>query len=159
MGCCASSDAIEPNTSAAKATAKPSPKQEQSLKKKAESKPMSSEVPKVTASSGAKVPPVKASAKPTAAKEAQAAPAPGVKKVRAAYSGKGWAPPQKEWDSSKKEKGDKTKIEIEDEWDDDGNLTRTITKKTTTPDWKFKTEKTVETYSAAEAAKLGLGRK
>jgi len=69
------------------------------------------------------------------------------------------APPQKEWDSSKKEKGDKTKIEIEDEWDDDGNLTRTITKKTTTPDWKFKTEKTVETYSAAEAAKLGLGRK
>jgi hypothetical protein len=60
------------------------------VKKKAESKPMSSEVPKVTASSGAKVPPVKASAKPTAAKEAQAAPAPGVKKVRAAYSGKGW---------------------------------------------------------------------
>ena len=68
------------------------------------------------------------------------------------------APPQKEWDSSKKEKGDKVKIEIEDEWDDDGNLTRTITKKTTTPDWKFKTEKTVETYSAEEAKKAGLSR-
>ena len=68
------------------------------------------------------------------------------------------APPAKEWDSSKKEKGDKVKIEIEDEWDDDGNLIRTITKKTTTPDWKFKTEKTVETYSAEEAKKAGLAR-
>ena len=68
------------------------------------------------------------------------------------------APPQKEWDSSKVEKGDKVKIEIEDEWDDDGNLIRTITKKTTTPDWKFKTEKTVETYSAEEAKKAGLAK-
>merc|ERR1719343_1419141 len=104
-------------------------------------------------------PAVKANAKAVPAKGAQAAPAPGVKKVRAAYSGKGWAPPQKEWDSSKKEKGDKTKIEIEDEWDDDGNLKRTITKRTTTPDWKIKTEKTVELYSAEEAKKAGLERK
>lgn len=57
-----------------------------------------------------------------------AAPAPGVKHVRPAYAGKGWAPPQKEWESSEKRKGDKTRIEIEDEWDDDGNLQRTTIK-------------------------------
>ena len=51
------------------------------------------------------------------------------------------------------------KIEIEDEWDDDGNLKRTTTKRITTPDWKFKTEKTVELFSPEEAEKLGLGRK
>jgi len=66
---------------------------------------------------------------------AQAAPAPGVKNVRNAYAGKAWAPPQQEFESSTKtEKGDKTQIEIRDEWDDDGTLKRTITKKTTTPD-------------------------
>ncbi len=57
-----------------------------------------------------------------------AAPAPGVKHVRPAYAGKGWAPPQKEWEASEKRKGDKTRIEIEDQWDDDGNLQRTTIK-------------------------------
>lgn len=127
-------------------------------------KTMPSETDTGSPSSTAQTPSVKsaiakANGKAATAKGAQAAPAPGVKKVRAAYSGKGWAPPQKEWDSTKKEKGDKTKIEIEDEWDDDGNLKRTITKRTTTPDWKFKTEKTVELYSAEEAKKAGLERK
>ena len=46
----------------------------------------------VTGAPAAAAPAVKATtAKPTAAsKKAQAAPAPGVKNVRAAYSGKGW---------------------------------------------------------------------
>lgn len=92
-------------------------------------------------------------------KKSIAAPAPGVKHVRGAYSGKGWAPPQKEWESNSKEKGDKTTIEIEDEWDDDGNLQRTTTKHTTTPDWKKTTEKTIEIIPAEEAEKMGLGRK
>jgi len=88
-----------------------------------------------------------------------AAPAPGVKYVRSAYSGKGWAPPQKEWESNQKQVGNKTRTEIEDEWDDDGNLRRTTTKHITTPDWKKKTEKTVEIIPANEAEKMGLGRK
>jgi len=88
-----------------------------------------------------------------------AAPAPGVKHVRAAYSGKGWAPPQKEWESNQKQVGNKTRTEIEDEWDDDGNLRRTTTKHITTPDWKKKTEKTVEIIPAYEAEEMGLGRK
>ena len=69
------------------------------------------------------------------------------------------APPQKEWESNKKQAGDKTRIEIEDEWDDDGNLKRTTTKHITTSDWKKKTEKTVEIIPADEAEKMGLGRK
>jgi hypothetical protein len=93
------------------------------------------------------------------AKKSVAAPAPGVKHVRGAYSGKGWAPPQKEWESNSKQKGDKTTFEIEDEWDDDGNLQRTTTKHTTTPDWKKTTEKTTEIIPADEAEKMGLGRK
>ena len=88
-----------------------------------------------------------------------AAPAPGVKHVRAAYSGKGWAPPQKEWESNQKQSGTKTRIEIEDEWDDDGNLKRKTTKHITTPDWKKKTEQTIEIIPASEAEKMGLGRK
>eukprot|EP00536_Pseudo-nitzschia_multiseries_P005098 jgi/Psemu1/64934/estExt_Genemark1.C_920095 len=100
-----------------------------------------------------------AAGKVTTAPGSIAAPAPGVKHVRAAYKGKGWAPPQKEWESSEKTAGDKTRIEIEDEWDDDGNLKRTTTKHITTPDWKKTTETTVEFLSAAEAEKMGLGRK
>jgi len=150
MGCCTSSAAKEPNVSTDKTST------EQSVGKQAASKTMS-EKSKLTASSAAEIPSVKVNATP-APKAAQAAPAPGVKKVRGAYSGKGWAPPQKEWNSTKKEKGDKTKVEIEDEWDDDGNLKRTITKRITTPDWKFKTEKIIELYSSEEAEKLGLGR-
>jgi hypothetical protein len=92
-------------------------------------------------------------------KKTIAAPAPGVKHVRGAYSGKGWAPPQKEWESNSKQKGDKTTIEIEDEWDDDGNLQRTTIKHTTTPDWKKTTKKTTEIIPAEEAEKMGLGRK
>jgi hypothetical protein len=87
------------------------------------------------------------------------APAPGVKAVRAAYAGKGWAPPQKQWESNEKRKGDKTRIEVEDEWDEDGNLRRTTIKHITTPDWKVKKEKTIEIIPAEEAEKMGLGRK
>jgi len=87
-----------------------------------------------------------------------AAPAPGVKNVRPAYEGKGWAPPQREYSSNKKTTGDKTKIEIEDEWDDDGNLKRTTTKVVTTTDWKTKTEKTIELIPAEEAERMGLKR-
>jgi len=159
MGCGASTAATESNTSAAKTKTKSSSPQEQSVQPA--TKQMSSETSAVVGApaTAGKAPTVKATtAKTTASKKAQSAPAPGVKNVRSAYSGKGWAPPAKEWDSSKKEKGDRVKIEIEDEWDDDGNLKRTITKKTTTADWKFKTEKTIEMYSAEEAKKAGLAR-
>jgi hypothetical protein len=66
---------------------------------------------------------------------------------------RGWAPPAKEWDKQEATKGDKTRFEIKEEWDEDGNLVRTTIKKTITPDWKWKTEKTVEVIPAAEAAK------
>mmetsp|Transcript_23380 Transcript_23380/g.55423 ORF Transcript_23380/g.55423 Transcript_23380/m.55423 type:complete len:196 (-) Transcript_23380:378-965(-) len=87
------------------------------------------------------------------------APAPGVKAVRTAYKGKGWAPPQKEYTTNEKKVGDKTRIEIQDEWDDDGNLRRTTVKHIITPDWKKKTEKTIEIIPADEAEKMGLGKK
>jgi hypothetical protein len=93
-----------------------------------------------------------------AAAKSYVAPAPGVKNVRA-YSGKGWAPPQKEWEATEKRTGDKTKIEVEDEWDEDGNLRRTTIKHITTPEWKVKKEKTIEIIPAEEAEKMGLGRK
>lgn len=52
---------------------------------------MSSETSAVAGAPAAKAPAVKATTiKPAASKKAQAAPAPGVKNVRAAYSGKGW---------------------------------------------------------------------
>jgi hypothetical protein len=95
-----------------------------------------------------------------AALKSYVAPAPGVKNIRAAYSGKGWAPPQKEWEATEKRKGDTTKIEVEDEWDEDGNLRRTTIKHITTPEWKVKKEKTrIEIIPAEEAEKMGLGRK
>jgi hypothetical protein len=96
---------------------------------------------------------------PVAAPKSYVAPAPGVKDVREAYKGKGWAPPQKEWEATEKRKGDKTRIEVEDEWDEDGNLRRTTIKHITTPDWKVKKEKTIEIIPAEEAEKMGLGRK
>jgi hypothetical protein len=68
------------------------------------------------------------------------------------------APPAKEWESNKKESGNKIRTEIEDEWDEDGNLKRTTTKHITTPDWKKTTETTVEIIPAAEAEKMGLGK-
>merc|ERR1711935_229330 len=148
--CCTSSADNEPNVSTDKVLT------EQSVSKQAASMTIS-EPSKLAASAVADISSVKVNAIP-APKAAHAAPAPGVKKVRGAYSGKGWAPPQKEWNSTKKEKGDMTKVEIEDEWDDDGNLKRKITKRITTPDWKFKTEKIIELYSSEEAEKLGLGR-
>jgi hypothetical protein len=92
-------------------------------------------------------------------KSSYVAPAPGVKHIRDAYKGKGWAPPQKEWEATEKRKGDKTRIEVEDEWDEDGNLRRTTIKHITTPDWKVKKEKTIEIIPAEEAEKMGLGRK
>lgn len=95
----------------------------------------------------------------TDAPKTYVAPAPGVKHVREAYKGKGWAPPQKEWEATEKRKGDKTRIEVEDEWDEDGNLRRTTIKHITTPDWKVKKEKTIEIIPAEEAEKMGLGRK
>ena len=61
--------------------------------------------------------------------------------------------------ATEKRKGDKTKIEVEDEWDEDGNLRRTTIKHITTPDWKVKKEKTIEIIPAEEAEKMGLGRK
>lgn len=68
---------------------------------------------------------------------------------------RGWAPPTKEWDKDKeKKKTDQTRIEVKEEWDEDGNLVRTTIKKTVTPDWKWKTEKSTEIIPAAEAAKM-----
>ncbi|VEU38776.1 unnamed protein product [Pseudo-nitzschia multistriata] len=129
-------------------------------KNAAEPTPVPSEKVVAEPTSPAKTSPVEKDAtKPVRNPAAIAAPAPGVKHVRAAYKGKGWAPPQKEWESNKKTAGDKTRIEIEDEWDEDGNLKRTTTKYTTTPDWKKTTETTVEVFSAEEAKKMGLGRK
>jgi hypothetical protein len=91
-----------------------------------EEAPMTDPVPSTaTASDGTAL---AESAAADAPAEPFAAPAPGVKHVRPGYAGKGWAPPQKEWESSEKRKGDKTRIEIEDEWDDDGNLRRTTIK-------------------------------
>ena len=96
---------------------------------------------------------------PTTAKDthtdvSQPAPVPtsqskGPKAVR------GWAPPTKEWDQDTgKKKTDQTRIEVKEEWDEDGNLVRTTTKKTVTPDWKWKTEKNVEIIPAEQAAKM-----
>jgi hypothetical protein len=68
---------------------------------------------------------------------------------------RGWAPPTKEWDKDTgKQKTDQTRIEVKEEWDEDGNLVRTTTKKTITPDWKWKTEKTVEIIPKEEAANM-----
>lgn len=72
---------------------------------------------------------------------------------------RGWAPPAKEWDKETKSKGDETRIEINEEWDEDGNLVRTTTKKIKTPDWKWKTTKTTEVIPASEAAKMGKTQK
>lgn len=68
---------------------------------------------------------------------------------------RGWAPPAKEWDKETKSKGDETRFEIKEEWDEDGNLVRTTIKKTKTPDWKWKIEKTTDIIPASEAAKMG----
>lgn len=68
---------------------------------------------------------------------------------------RGWAPPTKEWDEDTgKKKTDQTRFEIKEEWDEDGNLVRTTIKKTITPDWKTKIEKTIDIIPAAEAAKM-----
>jgi len=93
-------------------------------------------------------------AKDTHTDASQPAPVPtsqseGPKAVR------GWAPPTKEWDKDTgKKKTDQTRIEIKEEWDEDGNLVRTTIKKTVTPDWKWKTEKNVEIIPAEQAAKM-----
>jgi hypothetical protein len=68
---------------------------------------------------------------------------------------RGWAPPAKEWDKETKSKGDQTRFEIKEEWDEDGNLVRTTIKKTITPDWKTKIERITEVIPAAQAAKEG----
>eukprot|EP00980_Cylindrotheca_fusiformis_P011438 scaffold2649_cov137-Cylindrotheca_fusiformis.AAC.13 len=67
---------------------------------------------------------------------------------------RGWAPPEKDWDKTETKKSDETRIEIQDEWDEEGNLTRTTIKKIKTPDWKIKTETTVEEIPAEEAKKF-----
>ena len=72
---------------------------------------------------------------------------------------RGWAPPAKEWDKETKSKGEQTRIEVKEEWDEDGNLVRTTIKKIIQPDWKTKIEKTMEVIPAAEAAKMGKTRK
>jgi len=84
----------------------------------------------------------------TPSQMAQAVPGQDAKKTF-----RGWAPPQKEWDKQEKHKGDKERIEVVDEWDEEGNLTRTTIKKTITPDWKWKTTKTTEIIPASEAVK------
>mmetsp|Transcript_34248 Transcript_34248/g.80697 ORF Transcript_34248/g.80697 Transcript_34248/m.80697 type:complete len:162 (+) Transcript_34248:125-610(+) len=161
MGCCTSSTSTEPGTPAEQVTIKSTTAGEKPGEKsttageKPGKKPVSASKADNAATVTANTQPAKAVADPASI----AAPAPGVKHVRAAYKGKGWAPPQKEWESTEQTKGDKTRIEIEDEWDDDGNLRRTTTKHITTPDWKKKTETTVEIFSADEAEKMGLGRK
>ena len=83
--CGSSTAASEPIASGAKTTTKSSPQEQ------AATKQMSSETSAVAGAPAAKAPAVKATtAKPAASKKTQAAPAPGVKNVRAAYSGKGW---------------------------------------------------------------------
>lgn len=69
------------------------------------------------------------------------------------HAWRGWAPVTREWDTHEQKKGDRTRIEIQDEWDDDGNLTRTTIKHIITPDWKKKKERTVEQIPAEEAWK------
>ena len=85
------------------------------------------------------------------------APPPAANNAPAPFRGgeayKGWAPPAKEWEQSTAKKSDETRIEVQDEWDEEGNLTRTTIKKIITPDWKVKTETTVEEIPAEEAKK------
>lgn len=84
------------------------------------------------------------------------APAPAAASAPAPAAGgafRGWAPPQKDWDKTEKKKSDETRIEIQDEWDEEGNLTRTTVKKIVSADWKVKTETTVEEIPAEEAKK------
>ena len=85
-----SSAANKPNASSDKTTTKPSSVQEQPMDQQVGPNPMSSETPNVATSSAAGTPSVKAAAKTASTKAPKSAPAPGVKKVRAAYSGKGW---------------------------------------------------------------------
>jgi hypothetical protein len=46
---------------------------------------------------------------------------------------------------------------VEDQWDEDGNLTRVTTTKTFAPDWKTTTQ--TEQIPAAKAAEMGIERK
>jgi hypothetical protein len=65
---------------------------------------------------------------------------------------RGWAPPVKEWDKEQKaRKGGKKWYELKEEWNVDSNLVQTTIKKAITPDWKWKTEKTVEVIPDAKA--------
>lgn len=83
---------------------------------------------------------------------APAEPAKGPFRGGPAY--RAWAPPEKQWEKQDaKKKSNETRIEVQDEWDEEGNLTRTTIKKIITPDWKIKTETTVEEIPAEEAAK------
>lgn len=83
---------------------------------------------------------------------APAEPAKGPFRGGPAY--RAWAPPEKQWEKQEaKKKSNETRIEVQDEWDEEGNLTRTTIKKIITPDWKIKTETTVEEIPAEEAAK------
>lgn len=66
----------------------------------------------------------------------------------------GWSPPSKEWDQSTSKESDETQVEIVDEWDEEGNLTRTTTTKIIGAHRKvLKTETTVEEIPAEEAKK------
>jgi hypothetical protein len=66
---------------------------------------------------------------------------------------KGWAPVAKEWETNEKKKSDQVRTQVQDEWDDEGNLTRTTVKHTIAPGWESsKKTKTVEWIPASEAA-------
>ena len=74
--------------------------------------------------------------------------------VGSAKSNKGWSPVAKEWETSEKKKSAQTRVQVQDEWDEEGNLTRTTIKHIIEPGWtNSKKVKTVEVIPAAEAAK------
>ena len=83
------------------------------------------------------------------------APRAGAAPTGGAY--RGWAPPTKEQFSETHSKGQKKRVTVEDQWDEDGNLTRVRTTKTFAPDWKTTTQ--TEFIPAAKAKEMGIERK
>ena len=75
------------------------------------------------------------------------APRAGATPTGKAY--RGWAPPSKEHSSQTTSQGQKKRVMVEDQYDEDGNLVRITTTKAFAPDWQTTTKK--EIIQAAQA--------
>lgn len=67
---------------------------------------------------------------------------------------KGWSPVAKQHESHTSSKKEQVRKEVQDEWDEEGNLTRTTIEHIIQPGWtSSKKKKTIQKIPAAEAAK------